>query len=97
MKTSTKSPTGLLQPLLLPNQIWEDVSMDFMTSLPKSQRCTIMLVVVDRLTKYCHLGALNTQFIATKVAHLFLHIVLKLHGFPKSIVNTRDPVFMSSF
>lgn len=60
--------------------------MDFATCLAKSQGYSIILVVVDRLRKYIHLGASDSQFIATKVAHLFVYIVIKLHGFPKSII-----------
>ena len=71
--------------------------MDFVTSLPKSQGFTVILVVVDRLTKYCHLGALDTHYTTPKVTSLFLHMVVKLHGYPRSIVTDRDSVFMSSF
>lgn len=48
------APGGLLQPLNIPNQIWEEISMDFITGLPKSKRYTAILVVVDHLSKYSH-------------------------------------------
>ena len=53
--------------------------------------------IFDRLSKYCHLGALVAHFIATKVAQLFVDIVVKLHGVPRSIVFDRDPIFVSHF
>ena len=71
--------------------------MDFITCLPKSYGKTVILVVVDRLTKYCHLGVLETHYNATKVAQLFVDMVVKLHGFPKSVVSDRDPLFLSKF
>ena len=47
----TINTPGLLQPLAIPIQHWEEVSMDFITSLPKSEEKTIIMVVVDQLTK----------------------------------------------
>jgi hypothetical protein len=44
----------LLQPLAIPSQCWEDVSMDFITGLPKYEGKTINMVVVDSLKKYAH-------------------------------------------
>ena len=71
--------------------------MDFITALPVPRGMTTILVVVDRLSKYIHLGALPANFTAAKVAELFVEIAVKHHGFPKSIVSDRDPVFVNTF
>lgn len=92
-KPITQSPADLLTPLPIPEQVWEDVLMDFITSLPKSNGYFVILVMVDRLTKYCHFGALETHYNATKVTQLCMHMVVRLHGYPTSIVSDRDNSF----
>ena len=71
--------------------------MDFITGLSVSRGFTVILVVVDRLTKSAHFGPLLTQFTAVKIAKLFVDMVIKLHGFPNFIISDRDPVFLSNF
>lgn len=87
----------MLQPLPIPSQVWEDLSLDFITGLPSSQGYTVIPVVVDRFSKGAHFSALPTHHTAYKVAWLFFDIVCKLHGFPRSLVFDRDLIFISGF
>ena len=92
----TKS-ASLLQPLLVPTQAWQCLAMDFIVGLPKSNGKTIILVVVDRYTKYAHFVALRHPINATKIAQVFIDTIVKLHGWPSEIVSDRDSIFMSKF
>jgi IS30 family transposase len=96
-KGETIKTSGLLQPLAIPSQRWEEVSMDFITGLPKSEGKNVIMVVVDRLTKYVIFCFLSHPFKASTVAAAFMDIVQKLHGTPQIIVSDRDPIFTRNF
>ncbi|PNY15662.1 retrotransposon-related protein [Trifolium pratense] len=96
-KYSATTPGGLLQPLPIPNAIWEELSLDFITGLPKSKGYDAIMVVVDRLSKYGHFILLKHPYSAKSVAELFIKEIVRLHGVPKSLVSDRDPLFVSHF
>jgi transposase InsO family protein len=95
-KTPTTRPAGLLQPLDVPSQVWADISMDFIEGLPKVHGKSVVLTVVDRFSKYAHFIALSHPYTAASVARAFFEGIVRLHGFPSSIVSDRDPVFTSN-
>ena len=77
---------SLLQPLPIPNQAWSNISMDFIEGLPKSKAKSVILVVVDRFTKYAHFIAMSHPYTALTVAELYWRHIHRLHGSPDSIV-----------
>lgn len=73
-------PAGLLQSLSIPEQVFEEIDMDFITCLPPSRGKTTIITVVDRLSKYAHFIPLPGSFSAITVAEAFISHILKLHG-----------------
>lgn len=87
----------LLQPMPIPNQKLDSISMDFITGLPKVQGRDCIFVVVDHLTKYAHFLAISTRCQAAQVAELFFREVFCLHGLPRNIVSDRVSHFLNTF
>ena len=77
--------------------MWTYISMDFIEGLPMSKGCSVIFVVVDRLSKYSHFIPMAHPYTAITVARIFMDNVFKLHGIPNNIVSDRDAVFTSKF
>lgn len=96
-KSYILSPARLLQPLLVPQQIWEKIAIDFIEGLPMSHDKNTILVVVDRLSKAIHFAELGHPYTAKLVAKKFVNTIVQLHGMLRSIDSNRDPIFISHF
>jgi hypothetical protein len=95
-KTEKVQYPGLLSPLPIPQIKWSNISLDFIEVLPKSRGKDVILVVVDRLTKYAHFLPLAHPYNVQKIADLFFDNIVKLHGPPEIIVSDRDWIFTSN-
>ena len=71
--------------------------MDFVEALPKAKRMTVILTVVDRLSKAAHFIPLGHPYTATSVARTFFAEIVRLHEIPSPILSDRDLVFTSEF
>lgn len=59
---------GLLQPLPISEEVWMDISMDFIGGFLKSNGIDMIFVVVDRFSKDAHFMFLLHPYIVVQVA-----------------------------
>jgi IS30 family transposase len=87
-----------LRPLPIPERIWAEISVDFITDLPPSgpDKATNLLVITDRLTKGVILvgmkGTTSEDVAQAFLTHFYMH-----HGLPIAITSDRGPQFVSGF
>ncbi|GJR87696.1 hypothetical protein Tco_0211707 [Tanacetum coccineum] len=98
VKAEHQKPSGLLVQPAIPQWKWENITMDFVTKLPRTQSGNDTIwVIVDRLTKSAHFLPMRETDPMDKLARLYLKEVVTRHGIPVSIIYDRDPWFTSNF
>ncbi|GKB13529.1 putative reverse transcriptase domain-containing protein [Tanacetum coccineum] len=98
VKIEYQKPSGLLVQPEIPQWKWENITMDFVTKLPKTAagQDTIW-VIVDRLTKSAHFLPMREDDTLEKLTRQYLKEVVSKHGVPVSIISDRDGKFTSHF
>ncbi|GJV00335.1 putative reverse transcriptase domain-containing protein [Tanacetum coccineum] len=98
VKAEHQRPSGLLVQPKIPEWKWDNITMDFVTKLPKtSQGYDTIWVIVDRLTKSAIFTPMRETDPLDKLARLYLKEVVTRHGIPVSIIYDRDSRFTSNF
>ncbi|GJQ94645.1 putative reverse transcriptase domain-containing protein [Tanacetum coccineum] len=98
VKAEHQRPSGLLVQPDIPQWKWDNITMDFVTKLPKSsQGYDTIWVIVDRLTKSAIFVPMRETDPLEKLARMYLKEVVTRHGIPVSIICDRDPRFASNF
>nr|GFA00036.1 transposon Ty3-G Gag-Pol polyprotein [Tanacetum cinerariifolium] len=81
----------LVQPKILEWK-WDNITVDFVTKLPKSsQGYDTIWVIVDRLTKFAIFTPIRETDSMDKLARIYLKEVVTRHEIPVSIISDRDP------
>ncbi|GJY38504.1 putative reverse transcriptase domain-containing protein [Tanacetum coccineum] len=98
VKAEHQRPSGLLVQPEIPQWKWDNITMDFVTKLPKSsQGYDTIWVIVDRLTKSAIFVPMRETDPLKKLARMYLKEVVTRHGIPVSIICDREPRFASHF
>ncbi|GJZ87291.1 putative reverse transcriptase domain-containing protein [Tanacetum coccineum] len=98
VKAEHQRPSGLLVQPEIPEWKWDNITMDFITKLPRSsQGFDTIWVIVDRLTKSAHFLPIRENDPLDKLARLYLNRIVARHGIPASIISDRDGRFTSNF
>ena len=96
VKAEHQVPSGLLNPLPIPQWKWDNITMDFVSGFPLTQRKhDSVWVIVDRLTKSAHFLQMQLDYSMDHLAELYVIEIFRLHGIPLSIVSNHDPWFTS--
>ena len=96
-KGSRFKKQGVLRPLSVPDQRWQDISIDFVTDIPAVKGANAICNIIDRLSKERHHLATDKEIDAERLADVFVHHVWKLHGLPRSIISDRGTQFVNDF
>ncbi|GJU93413.1 putative reverse transcriptase domain-containing protein [Tanacetum coccineum] len=98
VKAEHQRQSGLLVQPEIPQWKWDNITMDFVTKLPKSsQGYDTIWVIVDRLTKSAIFIPMKETDPLEKLARMYLKEVVTRHGIPVLIIYDRDPRFASNF
>ena len=90
-RTSRHAPHGVLCPLAVPDQPWQDISMDFVTGLPSAEGYDAICGIVDQFMKQRHFIPCTTTIDAQGFAEFFIKEVFRLHGLPQTVTSDRGP------
>jgi hypothetical protein len=98
VKVEHQRSAGLLQPLKIPEWKWEEIKMDFVVRLPRTQTgYDSIRVIVDWLTKITHFIPVKITYSGAKLVELYMSQIVCLLGVQKKIVSDRGWQFTSKF
>ena len=96
-KPRRHAPVGMLQPIPIPSQPFEVVTMDFIPELPECEGYDNVLVIMDKLTKYAIFIPTTTVITERETAELYFQHVISQYGIPRQIISDRDTRWRGDF
>jgi len=96
-KVQYQRKAGELHPLEILEGPWQEISIDIIGPLPKSNGMDAIVVIVDQFTKMIRLKATTMNISSKGIANIYRNEIWKLHGIPRKILSDRGPQFASKF
>ncbi|GJT21796.1 putative reverse transcriptase domain-containing protein [Tanacetum coccineum] len=94
VKIEYQKPSGLLVQPEIPQWKWENITMDFVTKLPKTATGQDAIwVIIDRLTKSAYFFSMQEDDTLEKLMRQYLKEVVSKHEVPFSIISDHDGRF----
>ena len=89
--------TRELHSLKIPEGPWQEISINIIGPLPKSNEKDTIVVIVDWFTKIVQLKATITNVSLEEIVKIYRDKIWKLHGVPRTILSDRESQFASRF
>lgn len=98
VKAEHQHPASLVQPLPIPKWKCEIITLDLITSLPRTRKQhDSIMVVVDKLRKTAHFIPVKSTYKMVDIADIFMREIFRLHEIPRVVISNRDIKFTSTF
>ena len=98
VKAKHQVPFSLLNLIPIPQWKWDNITMDFVSNFPLTQKKhDSVWVIIDRLTKSTYFLPVWLDYSMDRLAEMYLSKIVRLHGIPLSIMSDCDPRFTSRF
>jgi len=78
-----------LHPLDIPQELWQEISINIIGPLPTSNGMDAIVVIVDRFTKMIQLKATMMNILLEGIAKIYRDDIWKLHRIPRKILSDR--------
>ena len=96
-KVQHQRKAGELHPLEIPQELWQEISIDIIRPLPKSNRMDTIVIIVNQFMKMIHLKATMTNVSLEGIAKIYKDDIWKLHGISRKILSDRGLQFALKF
>jgi len=89
-KVQHQKKAGELHPLEISQGLWQEISIDIIGPLPKSNGMDAIVVIIDQFTNVIQLKAITTNISSEGIAKIYRDDIWKLHGVPRKIFSDRE-------